>query len=261
MFQLLGVGIGAAGVDLTGRYATSGRAMGTGAAIWWLVTGLISLFIGGWVAGRLNWLPSRLDRALHGFTVWGLFYVVMFLATTSALGALLGGTASLLGKTISATGQVASSPQGQQAAQQGMTAMGLSPDAIREEVTGTEGRTMDPQASQRVASAVTDYFRGDKTPQERQNLAQALSQATGRNETEANQMIDRLEKRQEQAKETAQAAVNVTGKTFIGLAISLFLGAIASILGSLASPAPQLPTHYEETPHETRTETGAYAGR
>jgi hypothetical protein len=57
--QMLGAGIGAAAIDLTGREVTSPRSLGLGAAIWWLVTGLIALFIGGWVAGRLGWLPTN----------------------------------------------------------------------------------------------------------------------------------------------------------------------------------------------------------
>ena len=71
------------------------------------MTGLISLFIGGWVAGRLGWLPYKLDRILHGLTTWALFYVVMFYLLTTTLSTLVGGGLSALGKTASAAGQAA----------------------------------------------------------------------------------------------------------------------------------------------------------
>lgn len=68
--QILGAGIGLSSIDLTGREVTSGRSLGIGAAVWWLIAGLISLFIGGWVAGRFALLPNKLDRMLHGLTTW-----------------------------------------------------------------------------------------------------------------------------------------------------------------------------------------------
>jgi len=50
------------------------------------------LFIGGFVAGRLNWLPNALDRMLHGLTTWAAFYAIMFLLVMSvALILTLGG--------------------------------------------------------------------------------------------------------------------------------------------------------------------------
>ena len=62
--QLLGAGIGASAIDLTGTGTPVARSLGIGAAIWWFIMGLIALFIGGWVAGRLGWRPAKIDRAL-----------------------------------------------------------------------------------------------------------------------------------------------------------------------------------------------------
>jgi hypothetical protein len=256
--QILGAGIGLSAVDLTGRQVTSGKAMGIGAAIWSLITGLISLFIGGWVAGRLASLPNKIDRALHGLTTWAFFYVVMFVLATTALSALVGGGLSLLGKGASAAGQAAASPQGQQA----MANQGLTPDVIQKEIAGLMGTgttQQDQQGTGNLAAAITNYFRGDKTPQERQQLAQVIARDTGKSQDEANRMIGNLEQKAQQAKQTTEQVANVTGGTFIGLAISMILGAVAAVIGSLLAPAPSVPAYRRTT--GVRTEAPTYVSR
>jgi len=248
--QILGAGIGASALDLTGSRITSGRSLGIGAAIWWFITGLISLFIGGWIAGRLGWRLDRLERALHGLTVWSLFYVAMFLLTLTALGALVGGGVSLLGSGVSAAGQAATTPQGQQAIQQTMQSQGLSPQIIQQELAKILGGGAAPQNQQGnadVATAVNNYFKSSKRPQDRQEAVEAITQATGMSEAQANQMLTNLERAGQQAKETGEKAANVTGGTLIGMAIAMIVGAIAAVLGSLAAPAPPLvPVHEHE---------------
>ncbi len=261
--QLLGAGIGAAAVDLTGREVTSGRSLGIGAAIWWLITGLIALFIGGWVAGRLNWLPSKIDRMLHGVTVWGLFYVVMFWLVTTALGAVVGGGLSLLGDTASAAARTADSPQAQQTAQQGLASLGLSPDVIRQEIAKATGAGAQGQQDESLVKAIGDYLRGSRTPQERRELAATISQTTGKSEAEANQMINNLERSAQQARETGEQAANITGATFIALAVSMLLGAVAAALGSLAATAPRFAPPYRGAGERAgaRAEAGTYSAR
>lgn len=246
--QLLGAGIGASAIDLTGRETTSAASLGIGAAIWWLIMGLISLFAGGWVAGRLGWRPAKIDRILHGLTVWSVFYVAMFLLATTALGAVVGGGISLLSSGVSAAGEAASTPQGQQALQQALPSVGINPQVIQQEmakIMGTGAAQQGQQGNESLAKAVNDYMKGSKTPQERQQLVQTITQTTGMSEAQANQMITNLERTAQQAKETGEEAANITGATLIGLAVSMLLGAIAAAIGSLVAPAPPLVRVYE----------------
>jgi hypothetical protein len=249
--QMLGAGIGAVSIDLTGGETTSPRALGIGAAIWWLITGLIALFIGGWVAGRLAWLPSAIDRVLHGLTVWSLFYVVMFLLATTALSALVGGGIALLGSGVSAAGQAADSPQGQGMLQQALESVGLSPQIIQQEIAKAMGAG-GQQADDSLVAAVNDYLRGSRTPQERQELAQQIAQNTGMSQAQADQTITNLERAGQQARETGEQVATITGATFIGLAISMLLGALAAALGGLLATRPE-----SAPPHERRYDTGA----
>jgi hypothetical protein len=249
--QILGAGIGASALDLTGSRVTSATSFGIGAAIWWFITGLIALFIGGWVAGRLSWRLDKLERALHGLTVWSLFYVAMFLLTLTALGTLVGGGVSLLSSGVSAAGQAATTPQGQQAMQQGAQSQGLSPQIIQQELAKIlgGGRQGDPS----VAAAVNDYLKSSRTQQDRQRAVQAITQATDMSEAQANQMLTNLERAGQEARETGEQAANITGGMLIGLSIAMLIGAIVAALGSLAAPAPPLVPARER---ETVTTTG-----
>jgi hypothetical protein len=238
--QVLGAGIGASALDLTGREVTSATSMGIGAAIWWFITGLIALFIGGWVTGRLGWRAAKVDRILHGVTTWSLFYVAMFLLTLTALSALVGGGVSLLSSGVSAAGQAAASPQGQQA----MQSQGINLQTLQQEIAKIMGGGA-AQGNESLTAAINDYLKGPRTPQDRQQLAQTITQNTGMSQDQANRMIANLERAGQQAKETGEEAANVTGVSFILLSISMLLGAVAAALGSLLAPAPTHIVEYE----------------
>lgn len=259
--QILGAGIGASSIDLTGSRVTSARSLGIGAAIWSFIMGLIALFIGGWVAGRLGWRANKVDRVLHGLTVWSLFYVALFLLATTALSALVGGGISLLGSSVSAAGQAASTPQGQQAIQQTLESWGLSSQSVQQEVAkalGPGAPEQNPQANKDVATAVNNYLNSSRTPQDRQQLAQTITQATGMSQAQANQMIDNIQRTAQQAKATGEKAANVTGGTLIGVAISMIIGAIVAAIGSLVAAAPPSTIDYERE-RRAKAGAGAYA--
>lgn len=263
--QMLGAGIGLSSISLTGGETTSASSLGIGAAIWSFIIGLIALFIGGWVAGRLAVQPNRTERVLHGLTVWGLFYVVMFWVVTTALSSLAGGGLSLIGKSASATGQAASSsPQIQQMIQQeiaSLTGTGASqPGQTQQGQPGQEGQPAQQGGAGNLASAFGSYIQSDKTSQDRQQLAQAISSQTGKSQAEANQMVNNFDQKLQQAKETTEQAANITGGTFIGLAIAMILDAIAAMIGGGIAAAPVPPHTYRRTTG-TKTETPTYASR
>jgi hypothetical protein len=96
MFGLLGLGLGL-GVAGMGAGRQEGiTGMGGAALGWWLLTGIISLFSAGWVAGRLAATPGRMSRALHGLVTWSLSATLTVLLLTSTIGALAGGGLALM---------------------------------------------------------------------------------------------------------------------------------------------------------------------
>lgn len=109
LFTTLGMAVG-----LSTLAADSGidRGLGIGAGIWWVVTGLISLFGAGWIAGRVAGIPDREDAMIHGFVTWCLATLFGTFVLTSTVGTLVGGTLGMLNQ------QLANNPRFRQTVQQ-----------------------------------------------------------------------------------------------------------------------------------------------
>lgn len=97
---LLGLAIGLGTIDAT-NHDTPGTGLAIGSGIWYVVSLLIALFIGGWVAGRLAKDKHTSESVIHGLLVCGLLFILTFYFLTSAVGNIIGGAGSIVGKTIS----------------------------------------------------------------------------------------------------------------------------------------------------------------
>lgn len=95
LFSLLGIGIGLFAADPEGR-VDGGQTWAVAAGLWWLITGTLSLLIGGWVAGRLAGLPKRTEGALHGIVAWGVTTVLTVMLLGTGVGAVTGGAWSMM---------------------------------------------------------------------------------------------------------------------------------------------------------------------
>jgi hypothetical protein len=91
LLQIFGMGAGLAAVD-TDRLGSL-RGVGIGTTVWSLLSPLVAMFIGGWVAGKLaGTLDDRMGM-LHAAIVWALTSVLGVLATVSLVSALASGVA------------------------------------------------------------------------------------------------------------------------------------------------------------------------
>ncbi len=70
--------------------------LGIGAGIFFVVSALIALFSGGYVAGALAIIQDRIDRTLHGLTTWAVVTVLTFYLISTGIGSIIGGTASMV---------------------------------------------------------------------------------------------------------------------------------------------------------------------
>lgn len=101
---LLGLGIGLSSVDpLEEQNPMSG--FGTGAAIWWGLSTLVALFLGGMVASRLAGLPRRTDGLLHGLVTWSVVTLLTFYLLSTAVGRIISGATGVAGRVLSVAGQ------------------------------------------------------------------------------------------------------------------------------------------------------------
>jgi hypothetical protein len=114
LLTLLGAAIG-----LTVLGAQQGanvpEGLGVGAGIWWVITGIVSLFIGGWTVAYLLGTRPTFVGALHGFVMWCTVTAISAFLLTTATSSILGGGMNMLG---SAAGSV--SAQQQQGQSQGI---------------------------------------------------------------------------------------------------------------------------------------------
>lgn len=225
--SLLGIGIGAVAFDPTQDRPTP---FGIGAAIWWVITGLVALFVGGYISGRLAGIPRREDGMMHGFVTWSAATLMTFYLLTTAVGALVGGTASTLKQTVAGAAQsaVQGGGEGQQQNPQEPSMADLA---------------TDPQVQQLARTAFQD---GKLDANERSQIAGLIAQKNNISQQEAEQKVSNYEQTYMQAQQQYQAAkaqvqqtvqqhgdtaqAGVTGAA-LGTFAMLLLGAGAAALG------------------------------
>jgi hypothetical protein len=96
---LLGAAIGIASLEPF-REPHSGQRMAITSGIWLLGSGLISIWIGACVAGRLCGGPQRADGLIHGIVAWSVSTCATLALLATTVGAVIGGTAALLGGAL-----------------------------------------------------------------------------------------------------------------------------------------------------------------
>src|SRR5687768_8764616 len=109
VLNLLGLAIGLATIDPATGESPGGRTLSIGAGIWWIVSALIALYVGGWVASRLAGAFRNETGTMHGLLVWATSTLAMLWMGTTAVGALVGGTFNALGSGMQVAGQAAAS--------------------------------------------------------------------------------------------------------------------------------------------------------
>ena len=75
-----------------------------GAGLWWVISSVVALFAGGWVAGHLSDSPDKTDAVLRGQLTWGVAAIVMVYLLASIVGTVVKGGASVVGKAASVAG-------------------------------------------------------------------------------------------------------------------------------------------------------------
>lgn len=242
LLNILGLGIGASTVNVR-EGDTPGSGLAIGAGVWFAVSALLSLCAGGWAAGRMAGLPNRKEGMLHGFTTWSITSLATIFLLSSAVGNLIGGSATLLGKAGSLSGQGASSLA------PGVTnlvsqATGVTPADVKQQAGDL---VSDPRFQTFVSQSVTQ---GTVTPEARQSLVDLVAQKQSVSPQQANDEVTAWQQKLSQAQESAKnTAITAADKTASGVTqaalwtfVTLLLGAIAATVGGLLG-APKAGLH------------------
>jgi hypothetical protein len=97
----LGVGIGAATFDPFYGTSPDAATFSLAAFAWWAISGIISAFFGGWVAGALVGQWWRFDGAVHGFIAWCISTLMVAFVIAGAAGGTAGVMSNLAGPLAS----------------------------------------------------------------------------------------------------------------------------------------------------------------
>jgi hypothetical protein len=222
--SLLGIGIGLGTIDpLTEQNPMAG--IGVGAAIWWVVSMLVSLYLGATVASRLAGMPRPTDGMLHGLLTWSVVTLLTFYLLTTAVGRIIGGVTGVAGRALSGVGSgiAAVAPEAGEAIKGELKAQGvdlsdvkqqarlllrqtgkaeLSPENLERQAK-TAGRDAKNEAGQSAANpqAADDNFDAliDRLSSKAENIGNAadrdaainvVMKRTGKSRAESEQIVD-----------------------------------------------------------------------
>jgi hypothetical protein len=227
------------------------KTLGISALIWWIITALISTFIGAWVSGRLANSPVRLDAALHGIVAWSLAMLIADYMATVVTGAILSNAFGVISKGAQAVGA------GTTKAISNFD-MNMLPPNIRQQIqsvigdTQTEGQGMSYQQAWDQFVPILRKGPQNLTEQDKQKLANIIQQRTNLTQEEAmtrvNEVIEnfgemqkQLQQLGQQAQEVAETTSETAGMATFGGFIVQILSVIAAALGGI-SGAKSLPS-------------------
>ncbi len=247
MMLLTAIGLGAA-EPATAEDPVATFSVGTGIA--WTISALVSLYVGGWIAGRCAARVHGASGAVHGFLVWCVATIVAVLLVGAGAGALIGGATRLVGEGISALGTPLAgvANMATEAVERNTAAI----DSMIEEVTQNEqvqnGGGGVIAARRQIGQALRQLFRAEgdlRDPQARNATIDALTRA-GMERAQATETVDgwiefmrQAREQMEQAKaaaaetarEAADAASGAIAKGALWGFIGFLLGAVAGIAG------------------------------
>ncbi|WP_232481061.1 hypothetical protein [Roseomonas sp. KE2513] len=252
MLNALGAGIGTTTVDVAARDTPSASSFGIGAAIWVLVSNLIGLAIGGYVAARLSGTSDNTDGTLHGLAVWGTTFLISAvllgnlvsgIASTAASGAssLVSSVASGAGSAVSAVGQQAANRTSTSTLQN--AAQGLV-DRVQGALSGGGGAPATMTSDQRKAEIATLVTRrvtdGQLSATDRDRLNGLVAAEYNLSPQDAQARVQQAEQQatqaarqaEEKARSAADAAASGAAKAAFAVFGIMLLGAIASVLGA-----------------------------
>jgi hypothetical protein len=92
VLTLIGTAVGLATLNPAAGQNPSGTTLGIGAGLWLVISSLVSLFLGGYIAGRLG---GTFNGWLHGLTTWATVAMLTILLLTTAAGGLIGTASGL----------------------------------------------------------------------------------------------------------------------------------------------------------------------
>lgn len=285
LFMMLGAGLGLA-IYSPATEANPVANFGAGAAIVQGISAVLSLWLGGWVAGRFTPVGVRATGWLHGFGVWCAATVAGVLFVATGAGWVLGDLSKLVGGGLSLAGQPAAAVAGgaadlakEAATQSSLTVTSFVDEAMGRRPTGSAAN-LTVRAKREIGLTLARLFnpaqQGNLT-ENRAAAARALVDHGGLSAAEAETAITEwtasyermkadlaatLQAAETKAREAAETAAKALAVLSLGYFLAFLLGAGAATYGGNQGAAAALRCEARtdsETPVGRSTMTGSAA--
>lgn len=233
LLSLLGLGIGLGSINPASEQQPM-QGLGLGAIIWWVLSNLIAVFVGGYVAGKLANVDFKGSGLLHGVIAWSLYTVISFYILTTTVGAIFSGVGSALTKSVSTIGSGVG-----QMVEKGKE-KGLNLETLLNQVQGNN-QSDTLLKSEDIANVVKDViFKDGKLDRniQRQDIENAIAQNTKYSKEQVSKASDEVYKKYQQAmskveevKQDVEVVNEKASKAAIWSFVALLIGAILAALG------------------------------
>jgi hypothetical protein len=219
---LLGVASGLSSLDIAGG---NGASIGRGALIWAGISMLIASLVGGYVAARMTGLKRKADGVLHGVVTWSVTTMLFATLASSATGSMLGTMFSTINPQRAASsvisGQAAASAGRMAEAIRSQTGVNVSPENLRMLEQYVANGQRDQAVQYMISNMGVEQGRAAAIVDQALIVSGKPAQASPQGQAQANQALDRA----------GMAAWTVFG----AVALSLVLGILGGLLGSLGA--------------------------
>ena len=236
LLSLLGLAVGLSTIDpAPGGSGTPGiGTFSIVSGVWGVISFLVALFAGGWIAGRLAGDPKKLDGMLHGVVAWALATLVLMWLTASAVSGIIGGAFSMVGNVASTTAggvQAAASGGSGQAITNAMQQV-VPWERIQQRVEQALPADVDVDRETLMAAFRQLVVGGG----DRQAVIDILVSQGGMSQEEAESTLQNLEDEYNQAvQEAEQQAAQAAEATAGAVSSAAFWSFLALLLGGAAA--------------------------
>lgn len=161
--------------------------LATGSLIWWIVSNLIALFAGGYVAARVGVSFYHKSGMIQGIMTWALYTFLSAWLFTSAIGGIISGVGNTIGSVLSSSGdqQQQQQQQQQQAQDQQNQRLNISLQQAKQEfyslLEDTGKPALDPDRLENKANEVA---------QEAQSTARSAARQPGQIDNKVEQIFN-----------------------------------------------------------------------
>lgn len=278
ILNLIGLAIGMGTIEPTEENNPL-SGIGTGALIWWVVSNLVALFAGGFIASRVGVSLTNLSGVVQGIMTWALYTLISIWLLTTVVGTVVSGVGSAVSGVVSSTGQAASDAFAPMIEKQ-VEDLDLSLEGAKEKIyslmsdAGTNPDEMESDVQENASQELRDgdveqAFRDAKdlltqefSEVDKDELVNIVVERTDMSQNEAEQAVDNAlaeyeslrqdvdeflaraeEKAREKGEQVAEATAKAAGYLALALILGMFAAAIGGVLG-VKDLRDEYETHY-----------------